>query len=389
MNTNNSEPIKLSTETTETVKPGAIRRKTLQVTQEELIKTSYLHPGQSLPLVIQPAVEGLDPVAWAASHREFIEAKLLEHRALLFRHFNVDSPDCFERFIGTISEELLEYRDRSSPRHQVRDKIYTSTDYPPDQTIFLHNENSYQNLWPMKIYFYCQHAATEGGATPIADVRRVYSRLSPAVRQRFIDRQVLYQRNFNHGFGLTWQTVFQTSDPQVVEDYCRRNAIDFHWLSDGRLRTRQVRPAVARHRVTGEWVWFNHATFFHISTLEETLREVLLAEFAVEELPFNTYYGDGGEIEAEVLEELRGAYEAERVRFGWEAGDVLLLDNMSVAHGREAYEGERKVLVGMAEPCSRREVEEEGGGATTTAAVGSGGGEAAGVNHQDRQLASK
>ena len=346
-----------------------IRRKSVNVHQAELIKTDYLDSEKSIPLLVQPAVDGVDLLAWAASNREFLASLLLKHRALLFRGFDVKTAGELERFIeATSTGRMLEYRDRSSPRHQVRDKIYTSTDYPNDQSIFLHNEGTYWLTWPMKIYFYCQHAATVGGATPIADVRRVYSRLSPAVRQRFIDRQVLYQRNFNHGFGLTWQTVFQTSDPAVVEDYCRRNAIDFHWLSDGRLRTRQVRPAVARHRVTGEWVWFNHATFFHISTLEETLREVLLSEFAVEELPFNTYYGDGGEIEAEVLEELRGAYEAERVRFGWEAGDVLLLDNMSVAHGREAYEGERKVLVGMAEPCSRREVEE---GATTTAAVGS------------------
>jgi alpha-ketoglutarate-dependent taurine dioxygenase len=339
-----------------TFSPGAVRRRTVQVSEEELVKTGYLHPSQAIPLVIQPAVVGLNATAWIGSHREFIDTKLLEHRAILFRDFGLESAEDFEQFISMISEELLEYRDRSSPRHQVHDKIYTSTDYPNDQSIFLHNENSYQNVWPLKIYFYCQTAAEQGGETPIADVRRVYERISAPTRQRFIERQVLYQRNFNHGFGLTWQTVFQTSDPQVVEQYCRRNAIEFEWRGEGRLRTRQVRPAVAQHPGTGEWVWFNHAAFFHVTTLEETLRDVLLAEFAVEDLPFNTYYGDGGEIESDVLEELRAAYQAEKVSFGWQRGDVLLLDNMSVAHGREPYEGERKVLVGMAEPCNRREI---------------------------------
>ena len=333
-----------------------VKRKSVNVLQTELIKTGYLDSETRIPMVIQPAVDGVDLVTWAASNREYVADHLLKNRALLFRGFNVKTAAELEHFVeATSTGSMLEYRDRSSPRHQVHDKIYTSTDYPNDQSIFLHNEGTYWLTWPLKIYFYCQTAAEQGGETPIADVRRVYERVSVPTRRRFIDRQVLYQRNFNQGFGLTWQTVFQTSDPQVVEEYCRRNAIEFEWRGEGRLRTRQVRPAVAQRPGTGEWVWFNHAAFFHVTTLEETLRDVLLAEFAVEDLPFNTYYGDGSEIEAEVLEELRAAYQAEKVSFGWQRGDVLLLDNMSVAHGREPYVGERKVLVGMAEPCSRSE----------------------------------
>src|SRR5262249_8210112 len=152
------------------------------------------------------------------------------------------------------------------------------------------------------------------------------------------------------GFGLSWQEVFQTSDKAAVEEHCRRNDIECEWKDGDRLRTRQVRQAVALHPQTGDLIWFNHAAFFHISTLDSPARELLLEEFREEDLPHNTYYGDGSPIENSVLDILREAYTQEKVTFTWQKGDVLLLDNMSVAHGREPFIGIRKVIVGMAEP---------------------------------------
>ncbi|HEX8119522.1 MAG TPA: TauD/TfdA family dioxygenase, partial [Pyrinomonadaceae bacterium] len=217
----------------------------------------------------------------------------------------------------------------------------------------LHNENSYQQSWPMKLFFYCSVAAPQGGETPIADVRRVYERLSPALRQRFAEKGWMYVRNFGEHFGLPWQTVFQTSDRAQVEDYCRANGIAVEWRDGDRLKTRAVRPAVAAHPRTGETVWFNHATFFHVTTLAPTVREVFLSTFKEEDLPTNTYYGDGTPIEEAALEELRGAYGEETVTFPWREGDILLLDNMLAAHGRAPYSGPREILVGMTEPVSR------------------------------------
>jgi alpha-ketoglutarate-dependent taurine dioxygenase len=162
----------------------------------------------------------------------------------------------------------------------------------------------------------------------------------------------MYVRNFGHGFGLTWQNSFQTEDPSVVESYCKTHGIDWEWQGQ-QLRTRQVRPALARHPQTGERIWFNHATFFHISTLDPALRNGLLTTFKIPDLPNNTYYGDGTEIEKETIHELQQAYLSECVLFPWQRGDVLMIDNMLTAHGRKAYKGDRKVLVGMANPHTR------------------------------------
>ncbi|HWN43357.1 MAG TPA: TauD/TfdA family dioxygenase [Thermoanaerobaculia bacterium] len=314
------------------------------------VRIGLLEPGQRLPLLVQPAHADVDAVRWAESRRDWISERLREHGGLLFRGFPIGGVGEFESLIKAISGELLEYKERSSPRHSVAGRIYTSTDYPPSQPIFLHNENSYQHTWPRRIFFYCAVPAEKGGETPIADTRRVYERVDPEVRERFARKGWMYVRNFGDGFGLTWQTVFQTEDRALVEEHCRHNGIEFEWKKGGGLRTRARRNAIARHPETGEMIWFNHATFFHVSTLPELIQEALLMQFEADDLPANSYYGDGSPIEPEVLDHLRACYDAETVRFAWEKDDLLLLDNMMVAHGRDPYAGDRKILVAMSHP---------------------------------------
>lgn len=331
-------------------------RRAIGGSQESLIREELLHPGETLPLVIRPAVDGLDPLAWARGHRELVEERLQKHGAVLFRGFAIASVEAFHAFVEAAVGELMEYKERSSPRHEQGDRVYTSTDYPPSQKIFLHNEHSYARRFPMKLFFCCLTPAEEGGQTPIADTRRIFRRIPPSIRERFAEKGWMYVRNFGDGFGLPWQTVFQTSDPAEVEAYCARNDIQCEWKPGNRLRTRQVRPAKAVHPRTGEETWFNHATFFHVSTLPAEMRDGLLADFAEDDLPNNTYYGDGTPIEAETMESLRAAYREETVTFDWEKGDVLLVDNMLASHARESFRGARRVLVAMADPYERHDL---------------------------------
>lgn len=307
-------------------------------------------------MVVEPTVEGVNLLALVTTNRELIQSSLLMHGAVLFRGFNAKTMPEFEQLVRDTSGELIEYSDQTSPRHKVSGNIYTSTDYPESQTIFLHNENSYASTWPLKIFFFCVTPPPRGGETPIADVRKVYRRISPHIRERFAQKGWMLVRNFGDGFGLSWQTVFQTTEKEQVNEFCRRAGIETEWKEGDRLKTRQVRQAIARHPQTGEMVWFNHATFFHVSTLDPTIRETLLAQFSEDDLPYNTYYGDGSPIESAVLDELREAYREEAVAFPWQEGDILMVDNMLTAHGRNPYSGPRKIVVGMSEPCSRRNI---------------------------------
>jgi len=333
---------------------------TPHIWQDGLVKIEPLAQGHgqsdhqpALPLLIQPVAEGIDLLAWASNNRQLLEQYLLKHGGILFRNFALRGTGSsasvadFEEFITRVSEKPLEYSERSSPRSQVSGNIYTSTDYPAKQSIFLHNENSYRKNWPLHIFFFCQQPAQQGGETPIADTRKIYEQIDPAIRERFRQKQVLYVRNFGDGIGLSWETVFQTTDKKVVEQYCRQSGIEWEWRSRNRLRTRAVRPAIINHPTSGEPLWFNHLTFFHVTTLEPKIRNALLAAFKEEDLPTNTYYGDGTPIEDAVLEELRQAYASETVVFPWQQGDILMLDNMLAAHGRRPFVGPRQILAGM------------------------------------------
>jgi len=330
---------------------AAIRRKALNLSPTELVRVRHFE-DQRLPLLIEPVLDGLNLIAWAKDHREEIEAHLLREGAILFRGFGKHSAAELEQFILAVSGVAMPYKERSSPRSQVEGHIYTSTEYPAHQSIFLHNENSYAQTWPLHLFFCCVKAAERGGETPIADTRRVFHRIDSTIRDRFREKQVLYVRNFGLGVGLPWSTVFQTTDPKEVEEYCRIAGYRVEWKSAERLTTRRLGPAFVKHPRTAELSWFNHAAFFHISTLDPAVRDALLLQFNEEDLPNNTYYGDGSSIEPSVLDEIREAYRQETMSFPWREGDILMIDNMLTAHGRSPYAGLRTILVGMTKPVS-------------------------------------
>jgi alpha-ketoglutarate-dependent taurine dioxygenase len=321
------------------------------MSQEALIGKVWRCVRESLPLIIQPTVAGANLRASVENDKEFkesIEANILKYGAILFRQFTIDTVAEFEGFIKALSGELLEYRERSSPRNHVSGGIYTSTEYPANQSIFLHNENSYAHTWPSRLFFFCHTLPEQGGETPIADCRRVLSRLAPEIVKTFSQKGIRYVRNFSPGIGLSWEIAFQTKDRSVVEEYCRQSGYEYEWIASDHLRTRRIGPAIIKHPRTGDAVWFNHAAVFHVSTLEPMVRKALLTLVKEEHLPNQTYYGDGAPIEPAVLDQIREAYHQETMIFPWESGDILMLDNLLVAHGRRPYVGRRRVLVGMA-----------------------------------------
>jgi alpha-ketoglutarate-dependent taurine dioxygenase len=329
--------------------------KTIGASRGGLVRTSILPPGEGLPLLITPSADELDLAPWIEANRERVEGLLLKHGALLFRRFDVSTPAEFRRIAIAFSGELLNYDEPSSPRSQIGENIYTSTEYPPDQWIQLHNEMSYTSTWPQKVFFFCSLPAESGGETPLAFSRKVFELLSPKLREKFVENGVMYVRNFGYGLDIPWQRVFQSADRAEVERYCKGAGIEVQWKEGDRLRTRQVCPAVVTHPRTGETVWFNQAHAFHVATLDPALRQFLLDEMGEEEIPRNAYYGDGSRIEDTVIEEIREAYRQVADTFTWQTGDVLILDNITVAHGRAPFTGARKVLVAMAEPYTIRQ----------------------------------
>jgi len=302
----------------------------------------------TLPVLLTPSRSGeslQDAFPWL---RADIDGLLATVGGVLLRGFDVPSVEAFRGFAASFGHPLLGYEFGSTPRSAVGGGVYTSTEYPADQHIPLHNEQAYTREWPMKIWFHCVTAAPEGGETPIADSRAIHRRMPEAIRRRF-EPGVLYVRNYGE-FDLPWQQVFDTADRAAVEAYCARQGISFEWKADGGLRTTQLCQATAVHPRTGETVWFNQAHLFHASNLPADVRESLEDLLGAEHLPRTTCFADGSPMPDALLDEVRAVLAAETVTFRWQAGDVLMLDNMLAAHARAPFKGPRKVVVAMAEP---------------------------------------
>ncbi|WKN24382.1 TauD/TfdA family dioxygenase [Azotobacter vinelandii] len=312
-----------------------------------------IHPLQAgkgdLPMLVQAPEPGVNLLEAFAELKPLVDRYLLDCGGILFRGFQVAGIEDFREFAAAFGHPLLRYEFGSTPRTNVASGIYTSTEYPAHQAIPLHNEQAYTLEWPLKIWFYSVIPAETGGETPIADSREIYRRIPLRIRERFIEKKLMYVRNYGNGLDVAWEQVFNTDDRQAVESYCRAHAIQCDWKDDGELRTRQICQAVACHPVTKDMVWFNQAHLFHVSNLPWEVRESLLEVVDEEDLPRNVYYGDGSPIEDGLLDEIRGVLNECTISFPWLQDDVMMLDNMLAAHARSPFTGKRKLVVAMAE----------------------------------------
>lgn len=320
-----------------------------------MIALKLFAPEQRLPLVVEaPADRGAGPETllryWQESFDQ-IESKLLEHGAVLFRGFGIAQQEIFHQTVRSLPGRMLDYVDGNSPRTKLATGVYTSTEYPPEFFISMHNELSYSERWPARLFFCCVTAPEEGGETPLADSRSILRNLRPDLVDAFTRKGVKYIRNLHggRGFGPSWQKTFETEDRPAAEEYFRSSGMQFEWKPDGGVRLWHVRPAVATHPRTGETAWFNQADQFHPSTHPPKIYESLKALYKGKEsqMPQNAVFGDDSPIEDWMLDEVRETTRKEIRCFTWQPGDFLMVDNLLVSHGRMPFKGPRKILVAM------------------------------------------
>jgi alpha-ketoglutarate-dependent taurine dioxygenase len=286
---------------------------------------------------------------WLMANIDQIYHLLYIKGALLFRGFSVISIEEFQGIASIFCDKFGDYLGGNSPRTRVATHVFTSTEYPKEERISMHNEASYLTHMPSKILFFCLKPATKGGQTPLADCRRVLNRIDSEVRKRFDRSGIRYINNLHSGigFGKSWMETYGTKDRKVVEKYLADNCQAFEWKPNGTLRICMQAPATLRHPKTKEEVWINQAEQWHSSNLESDLLEDLLTIISEGELPHNAYLGDGSPLCISDLENIRAAIATEEHIFEWQAGDILLCDNLLVMHGRQAYSGDRKVFAAM------------------------------------------
>jgi alpha-ketoglutarate-dependent taurine dioxygenase len=205
-------------------------------------------------------------------------------------------------------------------------------------------------VFPGLMMFACLSGPTAGGATGVADAPTVLEALPSDLTKRFEQEGWLLTRNYNEEIGASVAEAFGTDERGAVEDYCHANAIEFEWQADGGLRTRQRRSAIVHHPVTDQRCWFNQIAFLNEWTIDPEVREYLVEMYGDDGLPFNTHFGNGDPISADIVQAINEVYEANISREPLQAGDVMLVDNIRTAHSREPYEGQREVLVALTDP---------------------------------------
>lgn len=308
----------------------------------------------TLPLTLTPddlpvaTPDGAGLEAWIEAHRDDALARLHAHGALLFRGFDIGGNERFEAISRAFSPKLHDYVGGNSPRTAVGGMVFTSTEYAKQALITQHNEGSNLRNMPSLLFFYSVLPATEGGGqTPLSGQRTVYERVDPEIRAEFEAKGVTYINNMHAGFGLgkSWMAQFQTEDRAEVDRICAENGYDAEWKEDGGLRTRITLPGVRRHPVTKEVCWTNQAELWHPIGLDARTRKALESRFQPEDFPRNATFGDGTPIPEAHLAHVREVLDATKTQFDWAAEDLLVVDNVLVAHGRQPFQGDRKLYV--------------------------------------------
>jgi hypothetical protein len=310
------------------------------------------HTARTFPYLFEPDAASQRVGDWLAQHRDESFAALTKHGALLFRGFPIAGEPEFEQAAGALTGALeSRYGDlvkRASARF-----VYDATVYPKTRAILFHNEGSHTPKLPSRQLFFCGRDGFTGGETPIVDCRKVYQNLPSEIRTEFAERGLVYVRNFIPGVDVRWQDFFRTERVQDVEARCRAEGVIWRWSADGGLRTQTVARAVIQHPITGEPSFCNQIMLHHPACLDARTRNAMLAVLAPDDLPRTVYFGDGGAISDEIVAEILRVTVRTAVRFTWRRGDVLVLDNLSTAHARSPFDGDRQILVAVGDVIDR------------------------------------
>jgi hypothetical protein len=315
---------------------------------DDTVDCFYFDLQNKLPLVIRAKDPSSELDVFYKKHRVEIEQLILEDGAVLFRDFKVVEQQDFERFVAVSIDKVMPYLGGATPRKTLSNTVATSTEFPMKEEIKLHNEMSHEIKIPSLLTLCCLIPSISGGQTQIADVNKVLSKIDPKIVSEFKQRNGWKLiRNFGMGFGPTVADGFGMTDIKEIKQNCVERDIEMQVIAPEHVRTNQYRRAVRPHPATGMELWFNHIVFWHTSSMPKAYFKFMSQQYAIEEFPYATMFGDGTVIPDQYTQNIRQAYSDSETCFDWEKGDVMLVDNFRVAHGRKPYEGDRSIIVSM------------------------------------------
>jgi D-xylose reductase len=304
--------------------------------------------GRPFPLAYEPGDLGADGLRdWIVSNRDALLTQVREHGAVLFRGFNVESPEAFDEAVQALHLENMPYVGGAAVRtNVVADRVFTANESPPSEPIPFHHEMAQVPNPPSYLLFYCDTPAEEGGETPLILSHEVYKYMAsahPAFASRLEALGVRYTRimpaedDASSAIGRSWRSTFQVSTKEEAEAKMTGMGTTWEWMAGDELRTVTATvPGVREDVRSGKKMFFNSVVAAFKGWVDSRNDPTKAVSF-----------GDGSAMDAAVLEDIAAWMHANRVAFKWQAGDVLLIDNWVAMHSRNTFTGRRRVLASI------------------------------------------
>lgn len=284
---------------------------------------------------------------YMTAQKTVLDQCLVKNGAILFRGFGVVTASDFDATVASYGEASFTYAESLSNavRVNVTERVFTANEAPPQTSIFLHHEMAQTPIYPSKLFFFCEIAAEEGGATPICRSDILLEQLRaqhPALVAEFAVKGVRYTNvmpptdDAGSGQGRSWRSTLNVDSRDAAETRLGSLDYEWQWQADDSLRaTTPVLDAI-RTLDDGREVFFNQ----------------LIAAFRGWQDARNSpskaiSFGDGTPIAADDMAVAITLSDALTYDLQWQAGDVVLLDNFLVMHGRRPFVGKRRVLASL------------------------------------------
>ena len=315
----------------------------------EQVSLTCMDAASAFPRVFQASQPlGLgDAVSWVSQHQAQVESQLNQSGAVLLRGFGLATDTDFDGVIQAFDWPNFTYADSLSNavRRNRTERVFTANEAPPDVSIFLHHEMAQTPIYPSRLFFFCEQPARQGGATPICRSDLLLTRLAAAAPEFVRDcetKGVTYSQtmppveDLDSGQGRSWRSTLSADEPSAAEAKLRQLGYQWQWQDDGSLSvTTPVLPAV-RALADGSRAFFNQliAAFFGWQDARNQSQKAIC-------------FGDGSAIDGDAMLLAIDLAEALTVELAWQRGDVAIVDNFRVMHGRRPFQGERRVLASL------------------------------------------
>ena len=297
-------------------------------------------------------------VNWVKANRPSLDRLLIQHGGMVFRGFPVKTADDFNAWVALYDQFESGYAGGATLRSKIKGNVFESTRYSADLKIPQHQEMAYVRDYPGRIAFHCHTRAKDGGETPINDMRRLTAELPESLRMKLAERGTLVTRNFaappadgsvefsEHPDERSWKTAFYTDNADEVIQICADKGMEPIWNDNKSLTVRNRLDAFTKHPSTGEVIyrssihmWSGRAYMAEDSS--PTRAERIHKMYAGQKYRSDVSLGDGSQLSADECKLINQLHDDGEIAWDWQEGDVMLLDNLIMAHGRNSFVGER------------------------------------------------